>query len=236
MSHFELKIHWKENFNNLSKLCFFFPWTLSTLWLQQSNIYTKQLLPGTVAISLPISMSYVYVRISPYRLAALFVLFFYDMSAESFRASCASQMQRKRPFAFYSVLPFSIFPIFFSVWVKRNSKKEKNTTNKYTTKKETIGFLFLCFWPYFLCISSNNFYVIRPMDSIWWSWVLSFLLPQFISVLPPASAGFTIQSWQPDWSQIQSHKRSCLTDIECCKWAVIGIPHFLYPPVLCKHK
>lgn len=78
-------------------------------------MYTKLLLPGMVAISLFISMAYPCVGISPYLLAALFVLFLNHISAESFRASYASQMQRKRPFTSYSVPPSSIFPIFLSV-------------------------------------------------------------------------------------------------------------------------
>jgi len=81
--------------------------------MQQSNTCTKLLLPGMVTIILFNNVAYTWVGISPYILAAL--LFLNDISAESFSASCASQMQRKSPFIFHSVPSSSIFSIFLSV-------------------------------------------------------------------------------------------------------------------------
>lgn len=110
----------------------------------------KKLLPGMVAISLLISMSYMCFGISPYLLAALLVLFLNDISAESFRASCASQMQRNRPLFIQSHrLPFFPFSSLYKcvnvhALLKRTQQQKPpqnpKPTKQHTTEKKTIVF------------------------------------------------------------------------------------------------
>lgn len=138
-----------------------------------------------VAISLLISMSYMCFGISPFLLAALFVLFLNDISAESFRESCASQIQRNRPLFIQShPLPFFPFSSLYKCVNVHALLKKKHNKNHHKTQKQPNNILprkrplvfkrdlfFSCFWPYFLCVSSTNFYKIRPMDSVWQSLV-----------------------------------------------------------------
>lgn len=91
------------------------------------------------------------------------------------------------PSLFIQSHPLPFFPFFslyehVNVCVLLKKKKKKTPTKQQATKRDHLFLkdaIFSCFWPYLLCISSNNLYVIRPMDCLTESCVLSSSLPEF---------------------------------------------------------